>query len=53
MERLIACSLNPGEHKDRTRELAAVLGLVLRLRQQTADGDRPHRVLPIIAELFA
>ena len=50
MEQPIACSVNASEY--RTRDLAVVPGLVLRSRQETADGERPHDVQPIIAELF-
>jgi len=53
MEQPIACSVNPSEYEDRTRDLAVVPGLVLRSRQETADGERPPDVRPIIAELFA
>jgi hypothetical protein len=52
MEEPIACTFSPSEYGDRTSELAAVAGRALRSREQTADGERPHDVQPIIAELF-
>jgi hypothetical protein len=36
----IACTLSAGEHRDRTRELAALAARALRSREQTRDGER-------------
>jgi hypothetical protein len=40
VEQPIACTLSPGQYKDRTGELAALATRALRSRQQTADGER-------------
>jgi hypothetical protein len=40
MEQPIACTLSPGQYKDRTGELAALAARALRSREQTADGER-------------
>lgn len=40
MEPPIACTLTPGQHKDRTAELSRLAARALRSREQTADGER-------------
>jgi hypothetical protein len=40
MEQPIACTLAPGDYRDRTRALAALAARALRGREQTADGER-------------
>jgi hypothetical protein len=40
MKQPIACTLSPGQHQDRTGELAALAARALRSRDQTADGER-------------
>jgi hypothetical protein len=40
MEPPIACTLSPGQYKDRTSDLAALAARALRSREQTADGER-------------
>lgn len=36
----IACTLSPGQYKDRTGELAALGARALRARERTTDGER-------------
>jgi hypothetical protein len=36
----IACTLSPGQYRDRTGELAALAARALRSREQTPDGEQ-------------
>jgi hypothetical protein len=40
MEQPIACTLSPGQYKERTGELAALAARALRVREPTPDGER-------------
>jgi hypothetical protein len=40
MEQPIACTLSPGQYKDRTSDLAALAARALRSREPTPDGER-------------
>jgi hypothetical protein len=40
MDQPIACTLTPGQYRDRTGELAALAARALRSREQTSGGER-------------